>query len=93
MAGPLSVTAQPTPNVNALKFVLNRRVTEGRSQTFTDPSTAASPLARDILRIAGVRQVFFLNDFITVTRMEGADWAVVAPQVETLIRTHLGAPA
>lgn len=93
MAGPLNVTVQPTPNVNALKFVLNQRVTEGRSQTFTDPNTAASPLARDILRISGVRQVFFLNDFITVTRTEGADWAIVAPQVETLIRTHLGGPA
>jgi hypothetical protein len=93
MAGPLSVTVQPTPNVNALKFVLNRRVTEGRSQTFIDPNTAASPLAGDILRISGVRQVFFLNDFITVTRTEGADWAVVVPQVETLIRKHLGAPA
>ncbi len=93
MAGPLSVTVQPTPNVYALKFVLNRRVTEGRSQTFTDLNTGASPLARDILGISGVRQVFFLNDFITVTRTEGADWEVVAPQVETLIHKHLGAPA
>ncbi len=90
MAAPLSVTAQPTPNVNALKFVLNRRVTEGRSQTFTDPNTASVPLARDLLRIPGVRQVFFLNDFITVTRTEGIDWNAVTPQVEALIHRHLG---
>lgn len=89
MTAPLTVTVQPTPNVNALKFVVNRRVTEGRSQTFTDAATAAVPLARELLAIAGVRQVFFLNDFITVTRAEGADWGAVVPQAESLIRQHL----
>jgi NFU1 iron-sulfur cluster scaffold homolog, mitochondrial len=91
VAAPLTVTVQPTPNINALKFVVNRRMTEGRSQTFTDARTAGVPLARDLLHIPGVRQVFFLNDFITVTRTEGADWGAVTPQVETLIRRHLGA--
>ena len=89
MAVPLNVTVQPTPNVNALKFVVNRRVTEGRSQTFTDAASTAVPLARELLGIAGVRQVFFLNDFITVTRTEGTDWDAVVPQAETLIRQHL----
>ena len=90
MATTLTVTVQPTPNVNALKFVVNRRMTEGRSQTFTDAATAASPLARDLLGIEGVRQVFLLNDFITITRTDGTDWNAVVPQAEALIRQHLG---
>jgi hypothetical protein len=83
------VSVQQTPNVNALKFVLNRRITEGRSETFTDPGNAASPLARQLLEIPGIRQVFFLNDFITLTRTEGADWDVIVPRAESLIRQHL----
>jgi hypothetical protein len=89
MAATLTVTVQPTPNVNALKFVVNRRMTEGRSQTFTDPATAASPLAKDLLGISGVRQVFLLNDFITVTRTDGIEWDDVVPRAEALIRQHL----
>jgi len=89
VAATLTVTVQPTPNVNALKFVVNRRMTEGRSQTFTDPATAASPLAKDLLAIAGVRQVFLLNDFITITRNDGIDWGAVVPKAEALIRQHL----
>jgi NFU1 iron-sulfur cluster scaffold homolog, mitochondrial len=89
VSDPLQLTVQPTPNVNALKFVTNRRMTEGRSQTFTDPSTASSPLARDLLEIAGVRQVFLLNDFITITRHEGVEWDVVVPRAEALIRQYL----
>ncbi len=93
MTDPLTVTVQPTPNVNALKFILNRRVTEGRSRTFTDAAAATVPLARELLGIAGVRQVFFLNDFITVTRTEGTDWDAVVPQAESLIRRHLAETA
>ena len=89
MAPALTVTVQPTPNVNALKFVVNRRMTEGRSQTFIDAGTAASPLARDLLGIAGIRQVFFLNDFITITREEGVDWDAVVRPAEELIHRHL----
>lgn len=90
MSDPLQLAVHPTPNANALKFVTNRRVTEGRSQTFTSPSTASSPLARDLIAIEGVRQVFFLNDFITITRHEGIEWDAVVPRVEALIRQHLG---
>lgn len=93
MSDPLRVTVHPTPNINALKFVVNRRITEGRSQTFTDANTATSPLARDLLTIAGVRQVFFLNDFITVTRHEGVEWDAVASRVEALILQHLAGQA
>ena len=88
MSDPLTLDVQPTPNVNALKFVLNRRMTEGRSQTFTDPNTAGNSLARDLLLIAGVRQVFFLNDFITVTRNDGADWDALAPRIEETLHRN-----
>ena len=89
MSDPFQLSVQATPNANALKFVTNRRMTEGRSQTFTDPSTASPPLAHDLLAIAGVRQVFFLNDFITITRHEGVEWDAVVPRAEALIRQHL----
>jgi len=39
--------------------------------------------------VAGVRQVFFLNDFITITRHEGVVWDDVLPQAEALMRKHL----
>ena len=86
----VTVEVQPTPNVNALKFVVNRRITEGRSQTFRTPQEAASsPLASSLLAISGVVQVFFLNDFVTLTRSPGAAWEPIAEQAERAIREHL----
>jgi len=85
----VSIQVQPTPNINALKFVLDRRLTEGRSQTFrSGEEAAAPPLARSLLGIHGVVQVFFLNDFITVTRNPDVPWETIAAQVEAAIRSH-----
>ncbi|MBI3997384.1 MAG: NifU N-terminal domain-containing protein [Armatimonadetes bacterium] len=86
---PLQVEIQPTPNVNALKFVLNRRLTEGRSQTFRSADDAAAhPLASRLLAIPGIVQVFLLNDFVTVTRDPGRAWEEIAGAIETAIREH-----
>lgn len=90
MPDPLVVDIQPTPNVNALKFVVNRRLTEGRSQTFRSPQEAQGhPLAAGLLAIPGVVQVFLLNDFLTVTRDPSANWESIAGDVEAAIRRHL----
>lgn len=86
---PLSISVQPTPNVNALKFVIDRRLTEGKSRTFRSPDEAADePLAQALLRLPGVVQVFFLNDFITVTRAPDIPWEQLADRVEEVIQSH-----
>ncbi|HEV8339850.1 MAG TPA: NifU N-terminal domain-containing protein [bacterium] len=86
----LSVEMQPTPNVNALKFVVNRRLTEGRSRTFRSAAEAADvPYAQQLLQIPGVVQVFVLNDFVTVTRDPGADWNAIIGRAEEILRSSL----
>jgi hypothetical protein len=86
---PIEVWTEPTPNPNALKFTLNRTVTEGRSKTYASPEAAeASPLAKKLFEIDGVKSIFFLNNFITVTRQPGSDWVAIARQVEERIRAH-----
>lgn len=85
----VAIEVQPTPNVNAMKFLLTQRVTEGRSQTFRSTNEAAvSPLAMALFAIPGVVQVFFLNNFITLTRTPEADWPGIVAQAETLIQAH-----
>jgi hypothetical protein len=87
---PLHVDVQPTPNVNALKFVVNRKLTEGRSQTFRSAEEAAGhPLAGRLFAIPGVVQVFVLNDFVTVTRDPSVAWDTIAGAVDAAIRAQL----
>ena len=89
MIEPIDVEAEPTPNPNAMKFTLNRRVTEGRGQTFDSVAeAAASPLAQQLFAIDGVHTLFFLKDFITVGRAPEADWDAIMPRVEAAIHSY-----
>jgi NFU1 iron-sulfur cluster scaffold homolog, mitochondrial len=78
------IQTQSTPNADAVMFLPGREVMPGGvgSMDFPNLRTAgSSPLARLLLGVDGVRSVFFGAHFITVTKEEGVDWAVVRPEV------------
>ena len=85
MSEPLEIAIQGTPNPNATKFTLNR-VVSAQGTTFRDAATAGTAWARALLEIAGITQVFAVNNFISVTKEAGADWNAIAPQVEHVLR-------
>ena len=51
--------------------------------------THISPLARRLFQVDGVTRVFFGRDFISVTKKEDFDWAVLKPDVLEVITDHL----
>ena len=85
MAEPLEISAQATPNPNAAKFTLNR-VVAAQGKTYRDAATAEAEWAKRLLQIAGVRQVFAVNNFISINKTPEGDWGVIAPQVEQVLR-------
>lgn len=44
-----------------------------------------SPLAKLIFRIEGVQSVFFGGDFITVSKLEEAEWRILKPEIFAVI--------
>lgn len=89
MSEPLSIQVERTPNPNALKFSTNRTLAEGRAQTYASAEQAMlSPLAGALLRIEGVKSVFFLRDFASVTRREGAPWQPIIDGVQAAMERH-----
>jgi NFU1 iron-sulfur cluster scaffold homolog, mitochondrial len=78
------IQTQATPNADAVMFLPGREVMPGGvgSADFPNLRTAgASPLARRLLAVDGVRGAFFGAHFITVTKDAAVDWAVVRPEV------------
>src|SRR5262249_16440787 len=89
MSGPVEVQVEPTPNPNSLKFTVNREVWSGRARTVTNRDDALGlPLAARLLGIPGVKSLFFLRAFITVTRHRGGDWQPIADAVKQAIEEH-----
>lgn len=86
------VRFQPTPNPNAGKFTLSRKVVEGSaSRSFYNPEDAAGhPLASALFELEGVVSVFMVDDFVTVTKAPAAQWTALVPEVQAVIERVLG---
>ena len=81
----LAVSVQATPNPNAAKFTLNRIVaTQGT--TYREAASAEVAWAKQLLSIAGVTQVFAINNFISVNKSPEADWELIVPQAERVLK-------
>ncbi|HSJ10975.1 MAG TPA: NifU N-terminal domain-containing protein [Longimicrobiales bacterium] len=85
----VAVRYQATPNPNAGKFTVNRKVVEGKaSRSFYNAAQAeADPVAAALFALGGVTNVFMVDDFVTVTRDPAVEWSALIPRVtETLER-------
>jgi hypothetical protein len=84
----VSFRITPTPNPNSLKISFDRKLREAGSVTYDSVESAKKdPLARELLRIPGIRSVFVLNDFVTVTKEPASSWDAEA--IEAAVRAHL----
>ena len=86
----ITVQVQPTPNPNALKFIVNRSVkTEGKA-TFTNPDQCRDiRLAADLFELPGVSQLHFFENFITVTFSEELEPDRLEGTVAAVIRSRM----
>jgi NFU1 iron-sulfur cluster scaffold homolog, mitochondrial len=77
---------QSTPNPNALKFVLNMPVkTEGKV-TYKDASQCEhNPLAKAIFTVPNVAEVYFYDNYITVTQDGNVEWDAIEDQIKKII--------
>ena len=76
---------QPTPNPNALKFVLDRPVTDHPISFFDATAAAEHPLASKLFAVPGVSSLLLLGDFITVNKTPSASWASIRKGVKQVL--------
>jgi hypothetical protein len=82
-----TATPSTTPNPNAMKFTLD--ATWPELFDVSTPEAASTPFQRAVLGLPGVASVFGVNDFVTVTRVPGADWEPIVAGVIAAASEHL----
>ncbi len=82
------VEIEPTPNPDAMKFVVDQPITMGfMTHSFEDEESAAQvPLAKEIFSLDHVISVYFADRWITVTQDGSADWAELLREIADPIR-------
>ena len=78
------IQTEETPNPATLKFIPDGQVVlENGTAEFKSQAQAAtkSPLALQLLEIAGVEAIFFGRDFIAVTKSDTTQWEHSKPEI------------
>jgi Fe-S cluster biogenesis protein NfuA len=85
---------EPTPNPNAMKFVLREPLTWGISRSYENAEQAKDdPLASRLFDIEHVTSVFYVDHWITVTQDGQADWQELMRKLAVPIREAPSADA
>src|SRR5687767_15977785 len=78
---------EPTPNPNAMKFILKEPLTWGITRSYDNAGLAADdPLAAALFDIEHVTNAFYVDHWITVTQDGQADWQELLRQLAPPIR-------
>jgi len=78
-----------TPNPNSIRVGLSQPMFPA-ALTFRGAAEAeGNPIAKALLGIPGVVQVFMLNNFISINKDPGAEWAKIEPKVAEVLVKHL----
>ena len=83
----MRIQVSATPNPNAMKFTLGQTLLASGSRSYSSRFEALDdPLATALFDIPGVHRLFFMADFITVTKDPGAAWEDLVPAATAAIR-------
>ncbi|MEJ2003490.1 MAG: NifU family protein [Cyclobacteriaceae bacterium] len=88
---PVNLYMEANPNPNSMKFVANFiLVPEGASFDFPDSASAGEvPLAKELFNLPYIDRVFFMSNFITVTKSEDKDWIEIRDEIKSVIQSYL----
>lgn len=87
---PISVYAEVTPNPAVMKFVCNKRIVPTIFEFKNIDEAKDSPLAKALFHFPFVKEVFFDENYVSVTKYEVADWEEINMQLREFIRDFLG---
>jgi len=81
-----TVEVQATPNPNAVKFVLDKPVSDVPISFFNAQAAQGHPLAAALFRIPGVSSLLLLGDFITVNKNPDVIWKGIKDEVRKILK-------
>lgn len=84
----MTVTIEPTPNPNALKFTVGKPV-DG-PKTFVAGQHDDDPFAAPLLALEGVTSLFMTADFVTISKSPESSWDDIAPQAQRILESAFG---
>ncbi|UII80834.1 NifU family protein [Flagellimonas sp. CMM7] len=86
---PITVYAEVTPNPAVMKFVSNKKIVPTTYEFKNIDDAKDSQLAKELFHFPFVKEVFFDENYVSVSKYEVADWEEITMQLREFIRDFL----
>lgn len=86
---PVTVYAESTPNPSAMKFVANKRIVTAAFEFTSLEDSKHSPFASELFQFPFVKNVFFDENFVSITKDNSVDWNDVTLELREFIRNYI----
>ena len=86
---PVSVYAESTPNPNAMKFVVNKKIVDDIFEFKSIEETLESPLAKSLFSFPLVKEVFFDFNFVSIIKKIAFNWEENVMEIREFIRSFI----
>ena len=86
---PVTVYAESTPNPNAMKFVVNKKIVDDVYEFKSVDDTKDSPLAKSLFGFEFIKEVFFYFNFVSLIQKQGNNWDENVMDVREFIRSFI----
>jgi Fe-S cluster biogenesis protein NfuA len=82
----INVYTETTPNPATMKFIVNKLLINGSVDYATKESAEKAPFAKELYKFSFVNGVFFASNFVTVTKIEGVEWADIEAIIKEFVK-------
>ena len=86
---PVTVYAESTPNPNAMKFVVNKKIVDDVYEFKSVDDTKDSPLAKSLFGFEFIKEIFFDFNFVSLIQKQGNNWDENVMDVREFIRSFI----
>ncbi|MDO5105751.1 NifU family protein [Capnocytophaga sp.] len=86
---PVTIYAESTPNPTVMKFVANKQLVNGIFEYKTVEQAQNAPLAKTLLGFPFVKEVFFDENYISITKHPNSNWNDITMTLREFIRNYL----
>ncbi len=85
----VTVYAEVTPNPSTMKFVANKRIVPTTYEFKNIDEAKDSELAKGLFHFSFVKQVFFDENYVSITKFDVADWEDITMELREHIRDFI----
>lgn len=86
---PATVYAESTPNPSVMKFVANKTIVPTAFEFKNIDEAKDSSLAKKLFHFPFVKEVFFDENYVSVTKYDLADWNDITFEIREMIRNFI----